>query len=86
MELIPIPYFGMILSLVVVPGMTFGFILFLKKIRADVEKIKYQKEIMELELRTEETHLKSLIEENKKYDKLIEARIEADVTNQRKET
>jgi len=39
MELIPIPYFGMILSLVVVPGMTFGFILFLKKIKADVEKM-----------------------------------------------
>ena len=86
MELIPIPYFGMILSLVVVPGMTFGFILFLKKIRADVEKIKYQKEIMELELRTEETNLKSLIEENKKYDKLIESNIEANVANQIKET
>jgi len=86
MELIPIPYFGMILSLIFVPGMTFGFILFLKKIRADVEKMKYQKEIMELELRTEETHLKSLVEENKKYDKLIESKIEANIANQIKET
>ena len=32
MEFIPIPYFGMIVSLIIAPTITFGFILILKKI------------------------------------------------------
>ncbi len=72
MELLPIPYFGMIVSLIIVPTITFGFILLLKKIRADVEKVKYKKEMMELELRKEEVHLQAIIEENKKLSHLIE--------------
>ena len=75
MEFIPIPYFGMIMSLLVLPGITFGFIIITKKIKADVEKIKYKKEILELEIKKEEMHLKLMIEENKKYDKLIESNI-----------
>jgi len=72
MEFIPIPYFGMIVSLIIAPTITFGFILILKKIRADVDKVKYQKEMMELELKKEEVHLQAMIEENKKLSHLIE--------------
>ena len=72
MELIPIPYFGMIVYLIIAPTLTFGFILLLKKIRADVDKVKYQKEMMELELKKEEIHLQAMIEENKKLSHLIE--------------
>jgi len=77
MEFIPIPYFGMIMSLLVLPGLTFGFIIITKKIKADVEKIKYQKEILELEIRKETVHLEMIIEENKKYDKLIESNLDS---------
>ena len=72
MEHIPIPYFGMIMSLLVAPGITFGFILLLKKIKADVEITKTKKEILELEIKKEEIHLKMIQEENRKYDRLIE--------------
>lgn len=72
MEQIPIPYFGMIMSLLVAPGLTFGFILLLKKIKANVEIIKTKKEILELEIKKEEIHLKLILEENSKYDRLIE--------------
>jgi len=76
MQLIPIPYFGMIMSLLVLPGLTFGFIIITKKVKADVEKLKYRKEILELELKKEELRVSSIIEENKKYDRLIESNID----------
>jgi len=71
-EQIPIPYFGMLMSLLVAPGLTFKFILLLKKIKADVEIIKTKKEILELEIKKEEIHLTTIQEENRKLDKLIE--------------
>ena len=61
------------MSLLVLPGLIFGFIIISKKIKADVEKSKYQKEILELEVKKEEIHLELMIEENKKYDKVIES-------------
>jgi hypothetical protein len=75
MDLIPIPYFGMIMALLVAPSITFGFIFLMKKNKNEVEKLKLQKEILELEMQKEETHLKLMIEENKKYDKLLEDKI-----------
>ena len=75
MELIPIPYFAMILSLLVAPILTFGFIILIKKQKSDVDKLKLKKEILELELRKEELHIKALSEESRKYDKLIESSI-----------
>jgi len=72
MELIPIPYFGMIMGLFVAPAITFGFILLIKKQKNDVEKLRYKKEILELEIRKEEAHIKLIQEENKKYDRIIE--------------
>ena len=75
MEFIPIPYFGMIMSLLVLPGLTFGFVLTNKKIKADVEKLKYRKDILELELKKEELKIQLIHEENKKYENLIESNI-----------
>ena len=68
----------------VAPALTFGFIGYTKKIKAEVEKKRYQKEILELEIKKEELHLRMIEEENKKYDKMIES----DIGNkhERKET
>jgi hypothetical protein len=38
----------------------------------DVEKLRYQKEILELEIEKENIHLKQLETENKNLDKLID--------------
>jgi hypothetical protein len=37
----------------------------------EIEKLKYQKEILELEIEKENKHIKLLEEENKKLDKII---------------
>lgn len=71
MEFIPIPYFGMIMCFFVAPALTFGFITITKKIKADVDKLQYRKEIIELEIKKDEIHLQMIMEENKKYDKMI---------------
>ena len=42
----------------------------LKK-EAELEKLKYQKEILELELQKQRNDIKLLEEENKKYDHII---------------
>lgn len=76
MDFIPIPYFGMIMSLFVVPALTFGFIVLIRKQKADVDKLRIKKEIMELELRREELRITSLAEENRKYDRLIGSSID----------
>ena len=76
MDFIPIPYFGMIMFFFVAPALTFGFIAYTKKVKADVEKLRYKKEIIELEIKKEETHLNMIVEENRKYDKLIESNSE----------
>lgn len=54
------------------PGITFGFILVSKKLKRDVEILKYKKEILELEVEKERIREKVLEAENKKYDRLIE--------------
>ena len=76
MDFIPIPYFGMIMSLFVVPALTFGFIVLIRKQKADVDKLRIKKEILELELRREELRITSLTEENRKYDRLIGSSID----------
>lgn len=73
MGFIPIPYFGMIMSLFVAPTLTFGFILISKKYKTDVEKLKIKKEILELEIKKEEMQIKLIEEENKKLDRFIES-------------
>jgi energy-converting hydrogenase Eha subunit H len=71
MELIPIPYFGMIMSLFVAPLLTFGFIILLRKTKASVEIQRIRKEVVEIELKKEEIKYKLLLEENRKYDQII---------------
>ena len=56
---------------VVVPVTVFGFILLGKKEKNKIEKLRYQKEILELELEKEAYKIKLLEEENKKYDRII---------------
>jgi hypothetical protein len=41
------------------------------KNKAELEKIKYQKEILELEIEKETVQLKRLEAENRKYDELL---------------
>ena len=41
------------------------------KRETDVEKLKYQKEILELELEKQRNEIKLLEEENRKYDNVI---------------
>jgi hypothetical protein len=67
-----IPILGIVFSLFVAPCLVFGFILFMRKGKNDLEKVRLQKEMKEIELRKEEVHLRALIEENRKYDRLIE--------------
>jgi hypothetical protein len=69
-----IPYVGMFLSLLVAPLLTFGFVIIIRKQKNDVEKLRLRKEMMELEVRKEELRIKSIQEEGKQYDKLIDSR------------
>lgn len=63
------------LTAIVLPSITFTFIYFLRKNRADVDKLRYEKEILELELKRDQLKLLRIAEENKKYDRLIEGEI-----------
>jgi uncharacterized protein YlxW (UPF0749 family) len=42
------------------------------KLEEETKKFQYQKELLELEIRKEETYIKRLQEESKKYDRIIE--------------
>jgi hypothetical protein len=53
------------------PVILFGFIYKNRKNKTDLLKTEEQKNILELELEKERTHLKILEEENKKYDTII---------------
>ena len=59
-------------ALIGVPLIVFGFVLLNLGNKRSVEKIRLQKEILELELQKEQVRLKMLEAENVKYDKLIE--------------
>jgi hypothetical protein len=63
-----------ILSLFVgLPAIVLAFVNKNIKIKreSEIEKLKYQKEILELEIEKENKHIKLLEEENKKLDKII---------------
>jgi hypothetical protein len=62
---------AIISSLVIAPALVFSFIYKLKKNKYDIERLKYQKEILELELLKQNNEIKLLEEENRKYDKII---------------
>ena len=52
-------------------GMVFLFVSKMVKESLEVNKIKIQKEILELEIQKQNNHIKLLEEENKKYDRII---------------
>jgi hypothetical protein len=62
---------GIISTLVILPGIIFSFIYFSKKQKNEVEKLKYRKEILELEIEKDKMKIKLLEEENKNLDKII---------------
>jgi hypothetical protein len=74
MDPVLIPVFGMTFTLLA-SVIVFGSIIIIKKGRNEVEKLRLQKEIKEIDLRKEELHLSTLLEENKKYDRMIESNI-----------
>lgn len=59
-------------ALIGVPLIVFGFVLLNLGNKRSVEKIRLQKEILELELQKEQVRLKMLEAGNVKYDRLIE--------------
>lgn len=59
---------------VVLPGIIFGFRYLGKKKAAELELGRQRKEILELEVRKEELHLQALLEEGRKYDRIIDSR------------
>jgi len=50
-----------------------------KKNKYEIEKKKYEKEILELEIEKEKIKLKTLVEENKKLDKIINKNINTEL-------
>ena len=54
------------------PAVVFFFVRAIQRDKNEVERMKASKELLELEVRKEEARAKSLAEENRKYDRLIE--------------
>ena len=54
-----------------ITGMVFLFVSKMVKGQFEVNKMKTQKEILELEIQKQNNQIKLLEEENKKYDKII---------------
>jgi len=52
-------------------GMVFLFVSKMVKSHFEVQKMKTQKEILELEIKKQDNEIKLLEEENKKYDRII---------------
>jgi hypothetical protein len=58
-------------SILGLPAMVFIFVYSLVRKDTELKKLKYQKEILELEIQKQNNQIKLLEEENKKYDTLI---------------
>lgn len=69
--MIPIEFFAVFCAFIAAPSIVFTFILLGKRNRTELEKLKYRKEILELEIAKEDAHTRALVEENRKYDRLI---------------
>jgi len=65
---------AIIAVLIILPKIVLDFVrkTSLQKKEAELAKMKYQKEILELELEKQRNEIKLLQEECKKYDKIIE--------------
>ena len=63
-----------ILSIFVgLPAIIFAFNYKVKKNKHEIEKLKYQKEILELEIQKDAVKIQLLEQENKNLDKIIDA-------------
>ena len=64
---------GTIALFVVLPKIIFDFIRKSKLLKKEeeLEKLKYQREILELEIKKQLNEIKMLEDESKKYDKII---------------
>lgn len=67
---------SVILIFGVIPLCVFGFRYLGKKKTAEIELVRQRKEILELEVRKEELRVQALLEENRKYDRIISGQIE----------
>jgi len=65
------------------PTVVFFFVRAIQRDKSEVERLKARKEVLELEAKVEEARAKSLAEENRKYDRIIE---EADKGRSENET
>ncbi len=54
------------------PTVVFFFVRAIQRDKSEVERLKARKEVLELEAKVEEARAKSLAEENRKYDRIIE--------------
>jgi spore coat polysaccharide biosynthesis predicted glycosyltransferase SpsG len=61
------------LTAVGVPAMILSFVYNLVKNKRELDKIKYQKEMLELEVEKERLKIKALEEENRKLDRIIDS-------------
>jgi len=61
-------------TLIGIPVIVFGFVLLNLRGKRSIDKIRLQKEILELELQKDQIRLKMLEAENIKYDRLIDNR------------
>ena len=56
------------------PSIIFLFIYHSKQAKRDIEKLAFQREILQLEVEKERLHLAALEEENRKLDRIIDGR------------
>ena len=54
------------------PTLAFFFVRRLMRDRTEVDRLKYQKDVLELEIKKEEARTRTLEEENRKYDRIIQ--------------
>jgi len=64
--------FAIFCVFIAAPTIVFTFIHLNKRNRLEVDKLRYRKEILELEIAKEDAHTRALVEENRKYDHLIQ--------------
>lgn len=55
------------------PGVVFFFVRAILRDKTEVERLKAKRDLAEAEARADEAKAKALAEENRKYDRLIEA-------------
>ena len=65
---------AIVIVLILLPKTIFDFIRknSAQKKQAELEKLKYQKEVLELEIQKQTNEIKLLQEESKKYDRIID--------------